>query len=169
LGIIFSKTGGIILILLILGLLLYGGLLFYSQKLNKTLNDVKQSITDLDSKRSPQLEDTIIKTDKKLVLIEGLFKKHFYWSQIFGKIEELTVPQVYFSETKMSFADEKLNIIFAGSSPTYTALAQQMASFKGEPLVEEVEVSNIALSEQKGIKFDLSIIFSQNALLNPLK
>ena len=167
LGAIFSKTGGIVLALLILSLLFYGGLLFYSQKLNKNLNSAKQQIIDLNSKRSSQLEEAIIKTDKKLVLVENLFKKHFYWSQIFSAIEALTVPQIYFSETKMAFTEEKLNIVFSGNSPTYSALAQQMVSFNEEPLIEKVEVSNIALNDEKGIAFDLSIIFSQNALLSP--
>ena len=41
---IFSKTGGVVLILLILSLLLYCGRFFYHNKLNQELNNIKAEI-----------------------------------------------------------------------------------------------------------------------------
>ena len=163
---IFSKTGGIALILFILSLLIYGGLFFYSQALDKKLESVKQEITTLDSKRDSTTESAIDTADKKLELIEGLFKDHFYWSKLFSEIEKAVVPQVYFSESKFNFAEEKVNLLLSGSAKGYTAVAQQMVSFKENSSVEEIEVSNIRLNDSGGVEFDLAIVFSKSILLS---
>jgi len=163
---IFSKTGGIVLILLILSLLVFGGLFLYSQLLNKKLDNIKQEKSDLESRRDSQTELTIEKIGKKLDLVENLFKEHLYWSKLFSEIEKAVVPQVYFSESKFNFIDEEVNLLLAGKARTYTAVAQQMVSFKENSSIEKIEVSNISLSESGGIDFDLSISFSKSVLLN---
>jgi len=162
---IFSKTGGGILILLILSLLLYAGLLFYQSKLNQDLNSIKNEITLLDQKRDPKTEEAIVNLDKKLGVLKDLFENHLYWSKLFTKIEELTVPQVYFSETRFNFLSDKVDILISGNALTYTVLARQILSFQQEPLVEKVSVSNISLATEGGIKFDLSVLFSKDILL----
>lgn len=162
---VFSKSGGIVLALLILSLLVYGGLLFYGKKLKTELNDIKQEIADLESRRDKEAEETIIETDKRLNLVEGLFKEHFYWTKLLSKIEELTSPQIYFTESKFNFLNEKVELTFSGNAKTYTALAQQMVSFKEDPLVEKVVVAQISLSQAGGIEFDLSVTFSKSILL----
>lgn len=166
LGAVFSKTGGIVLILLILSLLFYGGLLFYQKKLQTNLNSINQEITNLESKRDKTTEEAILSADKKLNLAEDLFKSHLYWSDLFGNIEKAVVPDVYFSESKLDFANEKVDIGLTGNAKTYTALAQQMVSFKEDPSVESIAVSKISLSESGGIEFDLAIVFSKSILIN---
>ncbi|MBU4284963.1 hypothetical protein KKF60_00680 [Patescibacteria group bacterium] len=166
---ILSKTGGIILGLLILSLLTYGGLFFYQKSVKDELKGIIQEITNLESKRDSVKEELIVGADKKLDIVENLFKEHLYWSKLFSKIEELIDINVYFSESKFSFENEKVNILLAGSARSYTALAQQMVSFKEDPLVEKVAVSDIALSEIGGVKFNLSITFSKEILLSETK
>ena len=162
---IFSKTGGVVLILFILGLLLYGGLLLYKNKLNKDLENIKKEIEFVEQKTDWETAQAIIDLNKKLDVIEELFKNHFYWSELFNKIESLTVPQVYFSNTKLVFSEDKVNIVFAGNALTYLALARQVLSFQEEALMENVEVSGIALGLAGGIDFDISVIFSKDILL----
>lgn len=163
---IFSKAGGITLGLLILSLLVYGGLFFYEKKFVNESKNIQEEIINLESKRDSAKEKLIVDTDKKLDVVKDLFKNHFYWSKLFSKIEELIEANVYFSESKFSFAADKTSVVLVGSARTYTALAQQMVSFDGDPLVEKVEVADIALDETGGIRFNLSIIFSKNILLN---
>lgn len=163
---ILSKTGGIALGLLILSLLVYGGLFFYQKNIQKELNGITQEITNIESKRDSAKEKLIVEADKKLNVVENLFKEHFYWSKLFLKIEELVDINVYFTESKFSFESEKVNISLSGNARTYTSLAQQMVSLKEDPLVEKVVVSDIALNENGGIKFNLTIAFLKKILLN---
>lgn len=163
---IFSKTGGVVLVLLILSLLLYGGLLLYQNKLNKNLDSIKKEIEILEQKIDWDKGQAIIDLDKKLGILKDLFEDHLYWSKLFSKIEELTLPEAYFSEAKLIFSGDKVNVGLFGNTLTYTALARQMKSFQEESLVEKVKVSNISLSSEGGIKFDLEVIFSKDILLN---
>jgi len=161
---IFSKTGGIVLGLLILSLLVFGGLLLYKNKIQGKLDEVKQNIVNLDAKRNSNEELAIYYADKKLNIVEGLFRNHFYWSKLFTKIQELTVPEVYFSDFKSSFLNEKLEVDLNGHARTYTALAKQMVGFKEDSSVEKISLRDTSLSEAGGIEFGFSIIFKKDIL-----
>lgn len=162
---VFSKTGGVVLILFILSLLLYGGLLLYKSKLNKDFKNTEKETEIIGQKIDWDTGQAIIDLDKKLGVIEELFKSHVYWSELFNKIESLTAPEVYFSEAKIVFSEDKVNIVFAGNALSYIVLARQVLSFQEEPLVEKVEVSGIGLGLASGIDFDISIVFSKDILL----
>lgn len=161
---IFSKTGGIVLALLILSLLIFGGLLFYKNKIKANLDNINQEIINLEAKRNSESELAIYYADKKLNLVESLFKGHFYWSQLFIKIQELAVPEVYFSDFKSTFLNGQLEATLNGNARTYTALAKQMVGFKEDSLVEKISLRDTSLSEAGGINFGLSIIFKKDIL-----
>lgn len=164
--IVFSKTGGAIVILFVLSLLLYGGLLLYQNQAEADLNNIKEEIMNLYQSRDPEIESAIVNLDKKLGIVKELFDNHVYWSKLFNKIEGLTIPEVYFSDAKLNFSSEDVNVVFSGNALSYTVLARQVLSFQDDSLVEEVRVSGISLGTIGGIDFDLSIIFSKNILLN---
>ncbi len=162
---IFSKTGGIVLALLILSLLLYGGLLLYQSKLDENLKSIKQEIVNLDQRRDPETEKIIVDLDKKIETIKGLFENHVYWSKLFAKAEALTLPEVYFSGVNFEFSNG-IRLLLAGNALTYTTIARQMLSFQEDSSVEGVKVSGISLSSEGGVDFDLEISFSKDILLN---
>lgn len=167
---IFSKLGGVVLILFILSLLLYGGLLLYQNRVNKNIDTIKEEISILEQEinqtADKETKEGIIALDENLDILKLLFENHLYWSKLFSKIEKLTVPEAYFSEAKISFLEDKVNLIFSGNVLSYTILAKQMISFQEESSVENVKVSGISLSNEGGINFDLEIIFSKDILLN---
>jgi hypothetical protein len=165
---IFSKTGGIILALLILSLLIFGGLLFYKNKIKTNLEDINQEITNLESKRDNSSEFSIYYADKKINLVQNLFKDHVYWSKLFVKIQELVVPEVYFSDLKSTFFEDKLEVVLTGKATTYTALAKQMTGFKEDPLVEKISLTGTTLSEAGGVDFDFSIVFKKDILISDI-
>lgn len=163
---IFSKIGGIFLILLILSLLLFGGLFIYKKSLNKELSDFKKEILILDQKRNPELEEKIVNLDKKLEILESIFNNHLYWSELFTRIENLVLKKAYFSKVRIGFLETDLAINLSGNALTYTILAQQMLSFQEDSSVKSVQVSDISLGSEGGIDFNLQIIFSKNILIN---
>lgn len=169
LGANFSKTIGIVLALLILSLLVYGGLFIYKKGLTQKVDNLNKSISDLESKRDNKLENSIYSADKKLNTVEGLFKDHFYWSKLFAKIEQATVPDVYFTEAKTAFADNKVELTLSGNAATYTSLARQMVSFKEDALIEGVDLGEVKLNESGGINFVLSILASRVVLINQIE
>lgn len=168
LGGIFSKAVGIILILLILSLLIYGGLLIYQKSLTKNITELQQTMDKLELTRNPSLENSIYTADKKLNTVESLFKSHFYWSKLFTKIEESVVADVSYSEMKTVFVDDKMSLELSGNAKTYTGLARQMVSFKEDKLFEQITLGDLKLSENGGLDFTLSILVSQSIFINQL-
>lgn len=162
----FPKIGGIILVLLILSLLFYGGLLLYENSLNKSLDKINEEIRIIDRERDLETEEKLINLDRKLGVLQDLFKNHVYWSKFFSKIEELTIPQAYFPQVSFVISGGSIKVNLSGNTLSYTTLAKQMVSFQEESSVEGVSVSGIALSNEGGVNFKLKVNFSKNVLLN---
>ena len=134
-------------------------------RIKTKLENINQEITNLEAKRNTSEELAIYYADKKLNLVQELFKNHAYWSQIFDKIQELAVPQVYFSDFKSMFLDGRLEIALTGRTVSYTVLAKQMTAFKEDAMVATINLSKIALSESGGIDFDFLIVFKNDILI----
>jgi len=162
---VFSKTTFLVLFLIILSSLLYGATIVYKKKLNTNLESVKQEIFLLANKRTPDEEEAIIDLDVKIGLLKEVFQNHTYWSQIFERIESLTMSDVYFSDAKLTMEQDKISLQFSASTDTYKSLAKQMLALQEEPTIQKVEISSIALSEEGGIKFGLSSVFPLKTLL----
>jgi hypothetical protein len=164
-GGVFSRAGMIVLGILILSLLIYGGLFIYCNNVDKKTKDTEQQITNLQSGRDLATENIIDKTGEKLALVEDIFKNHLYWSQFFAEIEKATVNKVYFPESKFSIDNNKINVNLSGKATSYSDIARQMVSFKENPSLEQIEVSGITTAEAGEINFQLALIFSKNILL----
>lgn len=162
---IVSRTVGAVFALFILSLLAYGGLLLYQNKLNTDLESINNAIKNLEIKRDFETEEIMVDLDKKLKVLKDMFEEHLYWSKIVAKTEDLIIPEVYFSGAHLSLTEDKINFGFTGNALTYTILARQMISFQEEPNVENVSVSDIGLSAEGGIDFNLEVIFSKDILL----
>jgi len=173
---IFSKAVGLVLGLLILSLLVYGGLLIYKNKVQKQFDGINQEISRLDSMRNKEKEVSIYNASKKINLVEGLFKEHLYWSKIFTRLEGAVNPQVYFGNSKFSIVGGEVSVQLSGIAQTYTALAKQMVGLKmdpsdtltssSDPLVLKVDLTKTNLNEKGGIEFEMSVLFDKNILIN---
>ena len=161
----FSKITIVILLLFFLSLLFYGGLLLYKNKLNKNLESIVSELELLNGKRDPATEQAMVNLDKRIMILKNLFEEHFYYSAVFEKLEELTIPEVYFSSAKAEFSGNSLGISLLGNAPSYTNLARQILSFQEDSLVSKVKVSGIALDDKGGLKFNLLIDFHKDILL----
>jgi len=168
---VFSKTTFFMLFLVILSIAVYVGSIFYNKRLNANLELVKQEIVALENKREPEKEKDIIDLDTRMSILKEVFEKHTYWSNVFKKIEGLVMHDVYFSDGKLTLEPDKVSFQASAVTSTYTSLAKQMLAFQNaklsenEPLAQKIEVSNISLSEEGGIKFVLSVSFPLKILL----
>ena len=165
-GRVISKIGVIAIILVILALLAYGGLLFYSSKMEENINSIQAQIKELNQQRDEEFEKEVVATDKALKNLKTIFKNHLYWSNIFSTIEELTVPELGFTGFSGNLSgSSSATISLAGRTSGYTYLAKQMVSFQENDSISGIVVSGISLSTEGGIEFVLNINFSEDILL----
>ncbi|GAF89241.1 unnamed protein product, partial [marine sediment metagenome] len=127
---IFPKIGILILVLLILSLLAYGGLFFLKGSLDSQLADLQNQIDELDEQKDEKFEKEVISLEKTLTSLKTILKNHFYWSNLVSKLGSLTVPQITFSSLDGRLEEDgSISLILDGKSPGYTYLAKQMVSF----------------------------------------
>jgi len=163
---IFSKIGVFMTVLVLLSLLIYGGLFFYGKSLKVNLEDLKIQAEELNKKRDVDFEKEVILLEKALGNLKIVLKNHLYWSNLFSKLEQLTVPQLSFSDFRGTIeSDGSISLSLEGNVPGYTYLAKQMVSLGQEELVSNIEVSSINLGTKGGIEFVLNINFLKDILL----
>jgi len=162
---LISKTNIIIFSLIILSLLFYGGLLLYQRNLDKNLEIIDEEILTLEKNRDISAEKAMVELDKKITTLKTLFENHLYWSNLLERIEELVIPEAYLSNVSINLAESTVTFGALGGTTSYTNLARQILSFQEDSSVDKVQVSSIALDEKVGIKFSLTVNFSNKILL----
>lgn len=164
-GAVASKSSFLVVVLVVLSLLFYGGLFFYKKSLSSQFQDLQAKIEEIKGQRDDEFEKKAKSLDVVLKNLNTVLKKHVYWSVIFSKIGELTVPQVSFSNFNGTIEKGgSVSIVLSGKTSGYTYLAKQMKSFSQEELVSDIKVSGIALGTEGGIEFGLNINFSKDIL-----
>lgn len=164
-GAIVSKTGVLVVVLVVLSILAYGGLFFYKKSLNNQFQDLQAKIKEIREQRDREFEKKAGSLDIVLRNLNTVLEKHVYWSNTFSKVGELTVSQVSFSDFNGTIEkDGSVNVVLKGKTSGYTYLAKQMKSFSRKELVSDIKVSGITLGTEGGIEFGLNIKFSKNIL-----
>ena len=163
---IFSKIGILAVALVILSLLTYGGLSFYSKSLNNKLNTIQDQLKNLNDQRDSKFEKEVGAIDEALKNLKIILANHLYWSNLFSGFEDIIVPKVSFSGFNGNLEqDGSVNLVLDGKTAGYTYLAKQMISFSQNKLVSHVDVSEISLGTEGGIQFGLNIKFLKDILL----
>lgn len=163
---IFPKIGILTIGLVVLSLLVYGGLFFYNKSLNNQIDEFQAQIEEINNQRDNEFEKKVKSLDNALKSLKQVLKNHLYWSSIFSKIEELTVPQVNFLDFKGTLGkDGSVKLALSGITSGYIYLAKQMVSFGQEELVSGIKVSGISLGTEGGVEFGLNVIFVKDILL----
>lgn len=167
-GVIVSKASVLAVVLLALSLLAYGGLFLYQRPLIDQLQDLQAEIEEVKKQRDEDFEEEAESLYAVLKSLNPLLENHLYWSNIFSKIEELTVPRVSFADFNGTIAESggSPSVTLSGKTAGYTYLAKQMKSFSQEELVSDIKVSGIQLSTEGGIEFGLYINFAKDILLS---
>lgn len=163
-----------VLAALALAALSYGGVLIYGQLQKRTfdtvtgpLPEVEKEISGLES-RSKEL----IAFQSKLVAIKSLFDEHVYWSDVFKKLENTTLPEV--SYISISIAPN-MSIDVSGVARDYTTLGRQLMAFtRAKEFISGAEISSASAvldSEARisGVNFSMNLTLLKDAPLRKAK
>ena len=163
---LISKWSVLVIILIMLSLLIYGGLIFYKKELEKDLSSFQDVVDELNKKRDKDFEERAMSLDGALKDLKVILKNHVYWSDLFSKLETLTVPEVVFSEFDSALEkDGSIKTELKGQTAGYTYLAKQIRSFEQEQVISGVEIEKISLGTEGGIEFNMTVIFEKDVLL----
>lgn len=154
---------------LALAALSYGGVLIYGQMQKRTfdivtrpLDDINKEIASLESKSKE-----LIAFQSKLIAIKSLLDEHVYMSDIFKKIENVTLPEV--SYTSISIAPN-MTVSINGIASNYTTLGRQLLSYnRAKEFISNAEISSASAvlgssGQISGVNFDMNLTLQKEAV-----
>lgn len=159
-----GRTLTLLVVILILAVLIYGGLLVFERYyLKKQLDEISTSEAGLNLEQRINDIKKVIDLDKKLDLLKQLLGSHIYFSQFFTFLEKNTETKVYFNQFSTDLASLRADV--SGRAASYTDLAKQMKIFAASDKIKKVNVSGISTLPDGKINFKLDFIFDKSLLL----
>lgn len=127
----------------------------FSEEISQEIKDLEEILTEEKTLSEVVLETKVLNYQKKIGNFSQLIKKHKRISKIFEFFESICHPKVWFSRFNLSREPFQLRV--SGETENFHFLEQQILIFKKEPLIEEVNLSNISFGEKGKVNFSLSL------------
>jgi len=143
-----------IVILLIAGSV-YLGLWVYQRQLDQEKQELITEIDELQAQRDLELEANFTELKKGIENLKKILKNRIYPSLVFKMLEELTLPQVQFSDFDGDFDDAR--IIIQTEASSYNMLAKQVVALEQDERIGKVELSGVDLDSSGRVSSNLTI------------
>jgi len=143
---------------LLLGVVIYVGLVFYEGNLNNEVRGIVSRAEKIVEDRDIDLENEATGLAERLKSIGILLDSHVYSSKIFTAIEETTHSAASFGLFALNLSNGSISL--NGIAPNYKILGEQVIAFEEDERFINVTLSNIKTekSGQISFKVDLKIL-----------
>lgn len=152
----------IALILLIAGLLAWGGLFAYQRLLAGRAGEWREQVLTLEGELKPELLDQLVALSATIAGVGELLDGHPYPSNVFSFLDEVTQPDVSFSSLQFTAAPRKIELV--GQARSYGAVASELARLEGHPQVEGLSFGGLARGEKGLVNFKIAITIKPSLL-----
>jgi len=119
----------------------------------------EKSLVETDSEK--QVKSYVLMEKLKIDNFSTLLKNHKKVSNIFIKVEQLTHPEIQF--TNFDFAPSTNKVKLEGRAKSFYSLGQQFLVLKQEPLIKAINFSGISMDKEQGLIFSVEITFDGKA------
>lgn len=149
-----------ILFLTIIAVALYFVLNDAVKKTIVALEEAKNSISKEETSQNQNLASDVLRYQEKINNFSKVVKGHIISSRIFEFLEKKCHPWVWFSKFSIDLYQNTVNL--TGSTPTFETLGQQIIILKEDPIIEKIDLNNVAIEKDGRISFSLTLTLSQN-------
>jgi|YNPNPStandDraft_1061719.scaffolds.fasta_scaffold08216_8 Tfp pilus assembly protein PilN len=149
--------------------LILGGIFFFltrhieHQKTQK--KNLDEQLTQLYSPEIKSMEEQINTIGQKINRFATVAREHKNSFRLFELLRYNCHPNVRFTSLNASFQEG--NIILKGQTDTYLSLSQQIDILKKNPVINQVQVSDITLSREGKIDFQISFNVQPQIFTSP--
>ncbi len=143
------------LVLLIFSIISFFVLNHSIKKSQKTTEDLKESLIRIETPENLGLEKEILNYQKKIEDFPGLAKQHLETSKVFEFLQRVCHPRVMFSQFGLDARQGTL--LLSGETQSFESLGQQYLIFKGESLIQNVDIEKISINKRGKVEFTFSI------------
>lgn len=150
---IFSLIATIVFISTVL---LFGGLFFYKSLLIKQITKAGEDVNAARSAIQPATINELIDNNSRISTSVGLLEKHVVTSKLLLLLSDLAVKKLHFNDFSYSSKSGGPTVKIRGEVLTYNAMAKQYEIFNNSPYLKNMSFSDISLTENGNIKFQIS-------------
>ena len=140
---------------LLLVILIYFGLTGYKSNLIKERGDLEERLVQLTNQRDPEIEANFMELKTGIEDLRKVLENRLYSSKIFELLEEITLPQVQFTDLDADLSQAKL--ILKVEAVDYLTLAKQVVVFEQDSRIKKIDLSEIGLETSGRVASDLRI------------
>lgn len=101
------------------------------------------------------LESNIKTYKEEIDKFAPYLNNHILITKFFDFLEKNTHPRVYF--TQMALKASHASVSLSGRADSFLSLGQQLMIFNESPMVKSFSISNISLSEERNVMFNLTL------------
>ena len=154
-----SKNQQILLYFLVFSVIFlttaYVFLISLEKKAMADLETIEQQISEQKTTGMASLESTIKDYKREIDEFVPYLSNHILITKFFDFLEKNTHPRIYFSQ--MNLRSSSASVSLSGKSDSFLSLGQQLMIFNNSSMVKSVSLSNISLSEEGSILFNLGV------------
>ena len=161
-----SKIGQVLVLLslVLIGIVLAGYFILKSQtaKINSSLEDVNDQISNVRTQEDLNLKNEIFEYQIKIKDINFLLSERKRAGDFLNFLSSFVHPNLYFTELNLDMNKGEASL--KGMSSDFSTIAQQVNIFQEQEFVQKVELTDVSLAEENGIKFTLELsLFPEKA------
>ncbi len=159
---VFSEPQGKVTLLSILAMIVFmasilasGGLFLYTKVQEKSLADLKASMSlEKESFNESIIKDLILASDQ-IKAVKNLLDNHLILSNIFAVLQSSTIQNINFTEISFETKNEGfVKVSFKGLTTSYDYIAKQSELFKSTGFLNEVSFHNIEVDKDGNLVFE---------------
>jgi len=141
----------------------YFGLAYWNKDKEAQLTVLEEEFQGLRDSFALEQEKEVILFEKKLNSLSKLLTNHTYFSKVLLALEELTHPQIYY--TNLDFSTDKNMLTLEGVAKNQMVFSEAVSGLVNNPdKIKAEALSDMKIDKNKNIAFSL-YIFIQPSLL----
>jgi hypothetical protein len=152
-----------VLIIFLFALGAYFGLDYWNKNKETQLTVLEEEFQNLRDSFALEQEKEVILFEKKLNSLNKLLTNHTYFSKVLLALEELTHPQIYY--TNLDFSTDKNMLTLEGVAKNQMVFSEAVSGLVNNPdKIKAVAVNDMKITKDKKVSFSL-YVFIQPSLL----
>ena len=141
----------------------YFGLNYWNKNQNSQLVVLDEEFQNLRNSFALEQENEVILFEKKLNVLSKLLTNHIYFSKVLLVLEELTHPDIYY--TDLDFSTDKNILSLVGVAKDQMTLSEAVSGLVNNPdKIKAVAVKDMKVTTNKNITFSLDVFIQPDLL-----
>lgn len=127
----------------------------FESKALTTLQNLEDEVAQIGTIEERAIETKVFDYDKKINNFSILLENHQKSTNFFKFLEEISHPQVWFSNVILNL--ETFQAVISGQTPNFQTLGQQLLIFQDQDSIEEINLSSLSLSKEGRAEFTFQL------------